>query len=141
MTRQIGGQGFTVLVDMGQLNIPFQASGMVTTRKILRSDPLMIERVGRATVDAVNFIRNPINKKSVLQTMVKQLRLATAERAEPFYAQLVEELPRNICPTTSGVRSILKLMAELGINPKAATLKAEDVIDLGLCRRLGGDGR
>lgn len=141
MTKQIGGQGFTILVDMGQLNLPFQASGMVTTRKILRSDPLMIERVGRATVDAVNFIRNPVNKKSVVQTMIKQLRIATPERAEPFYAQLVEELPRNICPTTAGVSSILKLMAELGINPKAAGLKAEDVIELGLCRRLGGDGR
>jgi ABC-type nitrate/sulfonate/bicarbonate transport system substrate-binding protein len=141
MTRQIGGQGFTVLIDMGQLNIPFQASGMVTTRKLLRSDPLMIERVGRATAEAVQFIRNPANKKSVLQTMVKQLRIATPERAEPFYAQLVEELPRNICPTTSGVRSILKLMADLGINPKTAGMKAEDVIDLGLCKRLGGDGR
>jgi len=141
MTRQIGGQGFTVLVDMGQLNLPFQASGMVTTRKILRNDPLMIERVGMATVEAVQFIRNPANKKSVLQTMVKQLRIATADRAEPYYAQLVEELPRNICPTAAGVRSILKLMAELGINPKAAGLKTEDVIDLGLCRRLGGDGR
>ena len=114
---------------------------MVTTRKILRSDPLMIERVGRATAEAVQFIRNPTNKKSVLQTMVKQLRIATPERAEPFYAQLVEELPRNICPSTAGVRSILKLMAELGINPKAAGLKTEDVIDLGLCRRLGGDGK
>jgi ABC-type nitrate/sulfonate/bicarbonate transport system substrate-binding protein len=141
MTKQISGQGFAVLVDMGQLNIPFQASGMVTTRKILRSDPLMLERVGRATVDAVSFIRNPINKKSVLQTMIKQLRIATAERAEPFYAQLVEELPRSICPTTAGVRSILKLMVDLGINPKAAALKTDDVIDLGLCRRLGGDGR
>jgi len=141
MTKQIGGQGFAVLVDMGQLNIPFQASGMVTTRKILRNDAPMIERVGRATLDAVNYIRNPANKKSVVQTMIKQLRLASAERAEPFYAQLVEELPRNICPTASGVRSILKLMVELGINPKAAALKAEDVIDLGLCKRLGGDGK
>ena len=141
MTKQVGGQGFAVLVDMGQLNIPFQASGMVTTRKLLRSDAPMIERVARATVDAVNFIRNPVNKRSVLQTMIKQLRLGSAERAEPFYAQLVEELPRNICPTASGVRSILKLMVDLGINPKAAALKTEDVIDLGLCKRLGGDGR
>jgi ABC-type nitrate/sulfonate/bicarbonate transport system substrate-binding protein len=141
MTKQISGQGFQVLVDMGQLNIPFQASGMVTTRRILRTDPLMIERVGRATVDAVNSIRNPANKKSVLQTMTKQLRLANIERAEPAYAQLVEELPRNICPTTAGVRSILKLMVELGINAKAAALKTEDVIDLALCRRLGGDGK
>ncbi|HWH78628.1 MAG TPA: hypothetical protein VNT76_14700, partial [Candidatus Binatus sp.] len=116
-------------------------SGMVTTRKILRSDPLMIERVGRATVDAVNYIRNPANKKAVQQTMTKQLRLANLERAEPAYAQLVEELPRNVCPTTAGVRSILKLMVELGINPKAATLRVEDVVDLALCKRLGGDGR
>jgi hypothetical protein len=101
----------------------------------------MIERVGRATVDAVNYIRNPINKKSVLQTMSKQLKLAGADRAEPYYAHLVEELARNICPTATGVRSILKLMVELGINPKAAALKTEDVIDLGLCKRLGGDGK
>ena len=47
MTKQIGGQDFAVLVDMGQLNIPFQASGLVTTRKILRNDPVLIERVGR----------------------------------------------------------------------------------------------
>jgi hypothetical protein len=32
-------------------------------------------------------------------------------------------------------------MVELGINPKAAALKAEDVIDLALCKRLGGDGK
>lgn len=140
MTKQIAANGYTVLVDMGQLNLPFQASGMVTTRKILRNDSLTIERVGRATVEAVHFIRNPANKKSVLQTMAKQLRMASAERAEPFYGQLVEELPRNICPTTNGVRSILKLMVELGINPKVAPLKTEDVMDLSLCRRLGGDG-
>jgi len=54
---------------------------------------------------------------------------------------LVEELPRNICPTTAGVRSILKLMVEQSINPKAGSLKAEDVVDLALCRRLGGDGK
>ena len=43
-------------------------------------------------------------------------------------------------PSTAGVRSILKLMAELEFILKAAGLKTEDVIDLGLCRRLGGDG-
>ena len=32
-------QGFVSLLDMAKLNIPFQATGMVTTRKILKSDP------------------------------------------------------------------------------------------------------
>jgi hypothetical protein len=76
----------------------------------------------------------------VLQTMSKNLRVANPERIEAAYLDLVEELPRNICPTVPGVRSVLKLMVELGINPKAATLKSEAVVDLTLCKRLGGDG-
>ncbi|MGH7817299.1 MAG: hypothetical protein ACREOR_07910, partial [Candidatus Binatia bacterium] len=62
------------------------------------------------------------------------------ERAEAVYGELVEELPRNICPTIAGIRSITKLMVEFGINAKAAQLKVEDVVDLTLCKRLGGDG-
>jgi hypothetical protein len=32
-------------------------------------------------------------------------------------------------------------MVGLGINPKGAALKADDVIDLTSSRRLGGDGK
>jgi NitT/TauT family transport system substrate-binding protein len=130
-------QGFVSLLDMAKLNILFQATGMVTTRKILKSDQQMVERIGRANVDAVNYIRNPANKKSVLQTMTKNLKVSP-ERIEAAYLDIVEELPRNICPTVPGVRSVLKLMVELGINPKASQIKAEEVVDLALCKRLGG---
>jgi NitT/TauT family transport system substrate-binding protein len=133
-------QGFSILLDMAKLNIPFQASGMVTTRKLLRSDPLMLERIGRATADAIQFIVAPPNKKTVLQTMSKNLKLAKPDRLETSYNDLVEELPRSICPTVAGVRSVMKFMAELGLNPKAAELKTDDVVDLALCKRLGGDG-
>ena len=34
----------------------------------------------------------------------------------------------------------MKFMAELGLNPKAAELKTDEVVDLALCKRLGGDG-
>src|SRR6266576_6839755 len=46
-------EGFPVLVDMAKLNIPFQASGLITMRKTLRNEPQLIERVARATVDAI----------------------------------------------------------------------------------------
>jgi hypothetical protein len=36
---------------------------------------------------------------------------------------------------------ILQHMVGLGINPKGAALKADDVIDLTSSRRLGGDGK
>jgi len=63
------------------------------------------------------------------------------DKAEAAYGDLVEDLPRSICPTVPGVRSIMKLMVEMGINPKAANLKVEDVVDLTLCKQLGGDGK
>ena len=140
LANTAASQGFTVMLDMAKLNIPFQASGMVTTRKLLRSDPVMLERVGRATVDAIQFISNPANKKTALQIMAKNLRLARPDRIEASYNDLVEELPPSICPTVPGVRSVMKFMAELGLNPKAAQLKTDDVVDLSLCKRLGGNG-
>jgi ABC-type nitrate/sulfonate/bicarbonate transport system substrate-binding protein len=132
-------EGYPVLVDMAKLNIPFQASGLVTMRKILRSDPQMVERVGRATVDSIQFIVNPANKTRVIQSIMKNLKVTDRERVETVYGELVEEFPRSICPTVTGVRSIMKLMVDLGINPKAGQLKVEDVVDLTLCKRWGGD--
>jgi ABC-type nitrate/sulfonate/bicarbonate transport system substrate-binding protein len=139
LANTAANQGFPVLLDMAKLNIPFQASGMVTTRKLLRSEPVMLERVGRATVDGIHFITNPANKKPTLQIMAKNLRLARPDRIEASYNDLVEELPRSICPAVPGVRSVMKFMAELGLNPKAAQLKTDDVVDLSLCMRLGGN--
>ncbi len=132
-------EGFPVLVDMAKLNIPFQASGLVTMRKTLRNEPQLIERVARATVDAIQFIAAPANKTRVIQSLMKNLKISAPEKAETVYGDLVEDLPRSICPTVAGVRSIMKLMVEMGINPKAAQLKVEDVVDLTLCKRLGGD--
>jgi ABC-type nitrate/sulfonate/bicarbonate transport system substrate-binding protein len=140
LAAMAASQGFVNILDMAKLNIPFQASGMVTTRKILRSEPQMIERVGRATVDAINFIRDAANKNVVLRIMAKNLKLAKPEKLEASYQDLVDELPRSICPTVAGMKSVVKLMAELGINPKAAQIKTEEIVDLALCKRLGGDG-
>jgi len=133
-------QGFPILLDMAKLNIPFQASGMVTTRRIMKADPIMLERVGRATVESIQYIRNPANKKTVLGIMTKNLKLSKPDKIELSYNDLVEELPRSICPTVPGVRSVMKFMADLGLNAKAAQMKTDEVVDLTLCKRLGGDG-
>lgn len=134
-------EGYPVLVDMAKLNIPFQASGLAVMRKTLRSEPVTVDRVGRALTDSVRFIVNPANKNTVLASMMKNLRITDRARAEEVYSDLVEDLPHSICPTVPGVRSIAKLMAEFGINPKAAQVKVEDVVDLTLCKRWSAEAR
>jgi hypothetical protein len=37
------------------------------------------------------------------------------------------------------VRSIAKLMAEMGINPKAAQVDVDNVVDLTYCKKWGGE--
>ena len=65
-------QGFVSLLDMAKLNIPFQATGMVTTRKILKSNAQMVERVARANVDSI-FAIFIIVEKSICNQQFGQL--------------------------------------------------------------------
>ena len=131
-------EGFPVLVDMAKMNIPFQATGLTVMRKFLRSDPVAIDRMGRALSESVRFVTNPANKNIVVPSIMKNLRISDRQRAEEVYADLLEDLPRSICPTLPGVRSIAKLMAEMGINPKAAQVNVDEVVDLTYCKKWGG---
>ena len=136
----VTSEGYRVLVDTGQENIPFQSSGLVVSRKFMKSNPQLIENTVRAIVEGVASIHNPANKRLVEQTLAKHLRLDKPERVETAYRDLLKELPRKPCPTLAGVASVLKLMAQHGLNAKAAQLKPEDVLDMSLCRRLDESG-
>ncbi len=136
----VTAEGYRVLVDTGREKIPFQSSGLVTSRKLIKSDPQLVESVAKAIIEGVAFIHNTSNKKPVEQTMAKYLRLNKPELVEKAYNDLTRKLPRKPCPTMPGVASVLKLMAQHGINPKAAQLKPEDVVDMSICRKLDQSG-
>lgn len=136
----VTSEGFRVLLDTGKENIPFQSSGLVTSRKFMKSHPLLVENLGKAIVEAAAYIHKPSNRKVVEQTLASHLRLNKPERVERTYTDLVKELPRKPCPTLQGVESVLKLMAQHGLNAKATQLKPEDVADMSLCRKLEETG-
>jgi ABC-type nitrate/sulfonate/bicarbonate transport system substrate-binding protein len=132
-------QGYQVLLDLAKENVPFQSSGLVTSRKFMKSNPQVVENVARAIVEGVAFARNPANKKTVLQVLAKNLRLDRPDLLEKSY-QRVDGLPRKPCPNIPGVASVLKLLVQHGLNPKAAQLKTEDIADMSLCKRLDETG-
>lgn len=136
----VTGEGYRVLLDTGKENIPFQSSGLVMSRKLIKSNPQLVENMAKAIIEGVAFIHNPANKKTVEGTLTKYLRLDRPDRIEKAYQDLRKELPRKPCPTLEGVASVLKLMAQHGINAKAAQLKPEDVVDMSLCKKLDESG-
>src|SRR5689334_2550174 len=128
MGPQLKEEGFRVLVDEVKENIPFQSAGVVVSRKYMKANQVVVENLSKAIAESITAIHNPENKAIVVQTIAKNLKLDKPDRAEKAYVDLIAGLPRRPCPSLEGINSVLKLMAQHGINPKAAQLKAEDIV-------------
>ena len=133
-------EGYRVLVDLGKENVPFQSSGIVVARSLIKTNPQLVENVAKATVEGVAFVHKPGNKEIVMKSLGRNLRLDGGDRVEKAYQNLVAALPRRPCPSMEGVASMLKLMVQHGLNPKAAQVKAEDLVDMSYCRRFEDTG-
>ena len=98
-----------------------------------------MENVLRALLDSLAFIRNPENKTSVLRSLAKGLRLQRVEDAEEGYQSVVGIYERKISPSVDGIRNAIRL---LGVrNEKIRGLKAEELVDDGVVRKLEKEGR
>jgi ABC-type nitrate/sulfonate/bicarbonate transport system substrate-binding protein len=133
-------EGYRVLVDTGKENVPFQSSGMVVSRSFMRSNPQLVENLAKATVEGVAFVHKPSNKEIVLKSLARNLRLDKPDRLEKAYENLVGEVPKKPCPSIEGVASVLKLMAQHGLNAKATQVKPEEIADLSLCKKFEESG-
>jgi ABC-type nitrate/sulfonate/bicarbonate transport system substrate-binding protein len=133
-------EGYRVLVDLGKENVPFQSSGLVVPRSMIRTNPQLVENIAKATVEGAAFIHRPANKEIVLRSLGRNLRLDKADRVEKAYQGLVAALPRQPCPSTEGIVAMLKLMAQHGLNAKASQIKPEEIADMSYCKRFEESG-
>ena len=140
LSQEIARERFNVLFDAAKENVPYQSTGLVMSRKLKQSHPQLVENMAKALIEAVAFIHNPSNKKPVEATLAKYLKLSRPELVEQAYQTLLQALPRKPCPSTKGTALVLKLMGQYGINPKAAQLGPDDVLDMTLCQKLEESG-
>jgi ABC-type nitrate/sulfonate/bicarbonate transport system substrate-binding protein len=133
-------EGYRVMVDLGKENVQFQSSGLVVPRSLIKTHPQLVENLARATVEGAAFVHKPTNKEIVLKSLARNLRLDKPERVEKAYQGLVAALPKRPCPSIEGVVSMLKLMAQHGLNAKAAQVKPEEVADLSICKKFEESG-
>ena len=133
-------EGYRVLVDLGKENVPFQSSGLVVPRSLIKTNPQLVDNIAKATVEGAAFIHRPANKEIVLRSLGRNLRLDKPDRVEKAYQGLVAALPRHPCPSTEGIVAMLKLMAQHGLNAKASQIKPEEIADMSYCKRFEDSG-
>ena len=93
----------------------------------------------RGLLDAAAFIRNPANKSRAMKSLAKGLRLSRVEDAEDGYQSIVGIYEKKIHPSVDGIRNVIRLLG--ANNEKIRCLKAEDLVDDGIVRKLEKEGR
>ena len=130
--------GYPILADVADLNIPFQDSALFTRKSFLNQHPETVENVLRALLDAIAFIQDPGNKNAVLKSLVQWLRLAKTEDAVEGYEFMRRMYTKRIYPTIDGIRNAIRVLSTT--NEKFRGLKAEDLVDDRIVRKLEKEG-
>jgi NitT/TauT family transport system substrate-binding protein len=137
-TKVMTSKGFYPLLNMNQAKIPYQNTGFAMRKDFAAANPTAVDGVCRAVIEAYGFIFNKGNKQAVKESIARNLRLPKVDAAEDFYQEALEELDRKPYPSLEGTRIVIKYVAEQ--NPKAASIKVDDLVDTSWLKKLDGEG-
>ena len=130
-------QGYNTLVDMAQLNIPFELTALLTRKSYIKSQRETVAAVVTALSEAVHFYKR--EKEPVIKILSKYLDTTDREALEETYREIgLKILPEKPYPTLAGVQTILDEMAPK--NPKAKASRPEDFVDMSFVKKLDDEG-
>jgi ABC-type nitrate/sulfonate/bicarbonate transport system substrate-binding protein len=137
-TKTMLAKGYTQLLNLNQAKIPYQNTVLASRKDRMSANPKMFDSFIRAIVEGYAYVFNKDNKQAVKEVLAKNLRLPNAAAAEDFYLEALEELDRKPYPTLEGTRTVIKYVSEQ--NPKAASVKAERIVDVSWLKKLEDEG-
>ena len=136
-TRQLKNKGMTVLGEYTELKSLLIGQSMVVPSAMLQQRPDAAEAYLKGEIEALVFALAPKNKPVVLKTLARWLKVDSSG-AEDAYLDLVRGVDRKPFASLEGLRNAQRLLKAR--NPKVGEVKAEDVIDNRLMRKLDESG-
>jgi NitT/TauT family transport system substrate-binding protein len=125
--------GYTTLIDMAQLNIPYQLTALVTSRAYIKSQPDLIMAVMRSLAEGVHFYKT--QKEPSIKILSKYLQTTDRDALEETYREVsLKVVPEKPYPTLAGIQTIIDELATK--NPKLKTAKPEDFVDMSFVKKL-----
>jgi NitT/TauT family transport system substrate-binding protein len=125
--------GYNTLIDMAQLNIPFELTALLTTKAFIRSQRGVIDLVVKSLAEAVHFYKT--EKEPSIKILSKYLQTTDREALEETYREIaLKVVPEKPYPTLPGLQTIIDELATR--NPKAKNAKPEDFVDMSFVKKL-----
>jgi NitT/TauT family transport system substrate-binding protein len=129
--------GMNTLIDMAELNIPFQLTGLLALRPYLKNNPDMVLSVIRVLSEGIHFYKR--EKETTIKILGKYLKIDDREALEETHREIaVKAMPEKPYPTLAGIKTILDETALR--NPKAKGLKPEDFVDSSFVKKVDDEG-
>jgi ABC-type nitrate/sulfonate/bicarbonate transport system substrate-binding protein len=128
--------GLKVIIDMAKLNVPFQFNCTVAMRKRIRENPDEVRRLVWAMAESIHFFKT--RKEESIKVMQKYTRGVPRDILEAAHTANSELLVEDTYPTVEGLKQTLDVQALT--DPRAAKLKAEEIVELRFVNELRKSG-
>jgi len=128
--------GMKILLNLRDLNVPYQGSGLVTTQRLVARNRDLARRFLRAYVEAIHAVRtNPTLSK---RAFAKYRQTKDDKQIEDAYQTLREMVPQKPYPSIDGFRTIIQDAAAR--IPAAKNANPRDFMDTSLLEELDRSG-
>src|SRR4029077_10666890 len=116
------------------VRLPYQSTGVATTRTFIRENPDIVRRYVRSQIEAVHRIKT--DRAAAIRVLAKYLALQDREILERTYEGISsdDEIHPKQYPTLEGIQNILEPLAEKV--PKAKAAKPDDFVDVRFIKEL-----
>jgi ABC-type nitrate/sulfonate/bicarbonate transport system substrate-binding protein len=133
-------RGFSILVELSnyKTNIPFVSNGIVARASYLQQQTDAVRNALKAWLEGVAYALSPKMKSSVIETIMRRLKISDPALAARGYEDLLQATDRKPFPSLEGLRNVQRLMKLQ--NSAVAGLKTENLIDGKLMTELDESG-
>ena len=128
--------GMRVLANMEEMGIPFQHTGLVTTRAHLTKSPDIARRVIKSFVEGIQLAT--VNPEIAKRALRKHMRLQQERDLDDAYQILRGFMPRKPYPTLDGFKMVFAELADQ--IPAAKTADPKDFVDTRFLEEIDRSG-
>jgi NitT/TauT family transport system substrate-binding protein len=133
LSRDLKRKGFRVLAELSAAKLPFASSGLVVSRPYLQQQPEAVENVLKMMIESTAFLYNPANRDVVMRFISERLKIMDPLTAKETFQDLDKLIAKRPYPDLAGLKNIQRVMY---YNPAVAKVKAEEIIDERIYRKL-----
>ena len=128
--------GMRVLVNMQEMDVPVQQTGLNTTQKFIAKNPDVVRRVVKSVIEGIHLMRtNPAVAKRALS---KRMQIKDEKEIEDTYQLLKSFVQVKPYPTLEGFKTIFDDLAKRV--PAAKTANPKDFVDTRFIEELDRSG-